>query len=312
MSFGAAVYAPRPPMAAWSDGRDRTKAEASEGPHAMFTWVRYAAGGSSRRSDPAAKHSSAFRYRSTQHRGWNRKQNNLQAALDEQNNLQAALDRADGADGESGQYAVHRCAAVARVDARAQVASEARERRLATRPSSAPRVVSTYNCEPTAVGSHTSSWYEPLMVKASPGPAADGGGRELCGQRWPSARGKQRHWAPGSFAAETATDFAGAHNVADVTDVRRAARRRNRVRANTPTGRGSPPLLDVLPPSPSAPPRMIFAPAADKAQAQLAEFLIPATPVALRAGRAGGTSCRSSPPVDTPDSPMARGAELLK
>ena len=294
MSFSATVYAPKPPMPAWSDEPDRTKAEPQAGPCALFTWVTYAAGGSSRRSDPASKSSSAFRYRSTQHR-WNRRRSTLQAALD----------RADGAEEN------HRSAAVATADARAQMASEARERRLARRPSSAPRVVCTHNCEPTVVGSHTSSWYEPLMVKPSPGPAADAG-LELVGQRWPSARGKQRCWAPGSFAAETATDFAGAMDVADVSDVRRAARRRNRVRANTPTGRGSPPLLDELPPSPSAQPRMVFVPPADKARARLAEVLIPATPVALRPVGPDGTPGRSSPPVESPDSPMAGGSALLK
>jgi hypothetical protein len=300
MTFSAPRYAPPPPTPAWSASPDRTPADAdSDVGYALHTWVDYAPGGSTRRPDPADP-AAKFAYRSTQHRWHRRRQRRA---------LQAALDRADGEE-------VHRSTALAIVDAHAASASDARRRRTAPRPKSAPRVVCSHGSEPTAVGTHTSSWYEPLMAKPSPGPAANAE-REEPGQRWPSARGKQRYWAPGVFVPVSATDRAGAMDASECAGVNRTAQRRNRVRRHTRTGRGSPPPLNELGPSPGSPPaRMVFTsstPAAiSSARARLSDVKIPATPQPMQAATraAGGTPGRSSPPVETPDSPP-EGAELL-
>ncbi len=267
------------------------------GAYRFHSYVRYSPGGSVRRADPADLRS-VFPYRSNQHRWYRRRSART---------LQAALDRADGVE-------VHRNTALAIVDAHADVAAHAKERRTAPRPRSAPRMVCSHNCEPTVVGSHTSSWYEPQLVKLSPGPAPNTETEEP-GQRWPSSRGKQRYWAPGVLKATSAADLAGAMDMADCANVNRAAQRRNRVRRDTKTGRGSPPLLSELGPSPSSPPaRMVFAapvcsssPVA--ARARLLDIEIPSTPQPIGAQRADAPG-RSSPPVDRPDSPLDAASPL--
>jgi len=290
MSFSAPVYCPPERVPAWSEGNDRTPAaEGSDvGAYKLHSYVRYAPGGSARRADPADVRST-FPYRSTQHRWYRRRSART---------LQAALDRADGV--------VHRNPALAIVDARADVAARSRERRTAPRPRSAPHVVCPHNCEPTVVGSHTSSWYEPQLVRPSPGPAP-GTETEQPGQRWPSSRGKQRYWAPGIFQAASIVDLAGATDLADCANVNRAAQRRSRVRRDAKTCRGNPPPLSELSPSPSSPPaRMVLAaPTGSRssvaARARLADVEIPTTPVQARPSVTPG---RSSPPVETPDSPV--------
>ena len=299
MSFSAPVYCPRPVVPAWTDGPDRSTAGEGSAvcPYKLHSYVRYAPGGSKRRADPADKRS-AFPYRSNQHRWYRRRQGRT---------LQDALDRADGEE-------VHRNAALAIADARADAAARARERQTAPRPHSAPRVVCSHGCEPTVVGSHTSSWYEPQLMRPSPGPATSTDSEEP-GQRWPSSRAKQRYWAPGIMKAVSAVDLAGAMDVAETAKVRQAAHRRTEVRRRTKTGRGSPPLLSELGPSPSSPPvRMVLStrvasgPAA--ARARLSDIEIPATPQPVQA-RPAETAGRSSPPVEMPESPPDCSASSL-
>ncbi len=299
MSFSAPVYCPPERVPAWSEGPDRSPAceDSFVGAYRFHSYVRYSPGGSVRRADPADLRS-VFPYRSNQHRWYRRRSART---------LQAALDRADGVE-------VHRNTALAIVDAHADVAAHAKERRTAPRPRSAPRMVCSHNCEPTVVGSHTSSWYEPQLVKLSPGPAPNTETEEP-GQRWPSSRGKQRYWAPGVLKATSAADLAGAMDMADCANVNRAAQRRNRVRRDTKTGRGSPPLLSELGPSPSSPPaRMVFAApvcssSSVAARARLLDIEIPSTPQPIGAQRADAPG-RSSPPVDRPDSPLDAASPL--